>query len=92
MLNIALWGVSAALCLSVVYGPYSANAGRHAVHLVEADIYNGLARTTWAIGVSYLIISCSLGQGGKNVCSSIKLTQHLTTIKIMFVLVDSLLE
>ena len=60
-----LWGISAGLCLAVIYGPYSANAGHHAISLVEADFYNGFARTAWALGVAYVMISCCLGQGGK---------------------------
>lgn len=60
-----LWGVAAGVMLSVMYGPYDAQTGKHLVTLTENDFYNGLQRTAWGIGLSYIIISCSLGQGGK---------------------------
>ncbi|KAF6037766.1 hypothetical protein EB796_003922 [Bugula neritina] len=64
LLNLALWGVSAALCMSVVYGPFSANMGYHVVYLPEDIFYSGLARSAWALGISFVMISCSLNQGG----------------------------
>jgi len=52
--------------LSVTYGPYSAYSGRHAISVEENDLYNGFARLAWSIGVACVVVSCSLGQGGKN--------------------------
>lgn len=51
--------------MSVIYGPYAANMGYHIVSLSETDAYNGLGRTAWSIGVAYVMVACSLGQGGK---------------------------
>ena len=67
LMNIAGWGVAAALGLSVVYGPYAANMGYHVVHISESMIYAGFARTAWGIAVAFLIISCALGQGGETI-------------------------
>ena len=49
----------------MVYAPYNATKGWHTVYLAEADLYNGLSRTTWSIGVSIVIILCHFGCGGR---------------------------
>ena len=59
--------MSAATCIAVLYGPYSANMGYHVVHISESMIYAGFARTAWGIAVAFLIISCALGQGGETI-------------------------
>lgn len=51
--------------LSVIYGPYDAVIGGHIIYLPEAGIFCGFQRTAWAVGLSFIIISCALGQGGK---------------------------
>lgn len=51
--------------LSVLYGPYDADTGGHVVTLTEATFYGGLNRAAWAVSLSYIIIACFLGQGGK---------------------------
>jgi len=51
--------------MSVVYGPFSANMGYHVVYLPEDIFYSGLARSAWALGISFVMISCSLNQGGE---------------------------
>lgn len=57
--------MSAATCIAVLYGPYSANMGYHVVSVTESVLWGGLTRTAWSLGIAYLIISCHLGQGGK---------------------------
>ena len=59
-----LWGVTAAVMLSVMYGAVDAETGKHLVSVAENDIYNGFQRAAWGVGLSYVIIACSLGQGG----------------------------
>ena len=65
MWNIIGWALSAGGCLTVLYAPYSANMGYHAVSITESMAYGGLTRTVWSLGIAFLIISCHLGQGGK---------------------------
>lgn len=62
-----LWSVTAGVMLSAIYGPYNAVTGGHVIYLPEAGIYCGFQRTAWAFGLSYIIISCALGQGGKKI-------------------------
>ncbi|XP_067940877.1 nose resistant to fluoxetine protein 6-like isoform X2 [Watersipora subatra] len=62
--NAVLWSMAIVLCMTVVYGTYDAEQGHHVIHLAEAVSYNGLSRVTWSIGLSCLIISCTLGYGG----------------------------
>ena len=62
-----MWGATAGILLSVMYAPFDAETGKHLVTLTESDIYNGFQRTAWGIGLSYIIIACALGQGGKKV-------------------------
>lgn len=64
VLNLVLWVVAAGLCVAPLYGTYDANRGGHVTSLTEADFYNAFSRTSWSLGLSYLIIACSLGQGG----------------------------
>ena len=64
--NIIGWALSAGGCLAVLYTPYSANMGYHAVSITESMAYGGLTRTVWSLGIAFLIISCHLGQGGKS--------------------------
>ena len=66
MWNIIGWALSAGGCLTVLYAPYSANMGYHAVSITESMAYGGLTRTVWSLGIAFLIISCHLGQGGKS--------------------------
>jgi len=35
------------------------------VYLPEDIFYSGLARSAWALGISFVMISCSLNQGGE---------------------------
>lgn len=65
VLNSFLWLVAAGLCLAPVYGPHEADLGHHDIYLVESTFFNALARTSWSLGLSYLIVACALGQGGK---------------------------
>ena len=59
------WGLAATVCMTVIYGPYSANQGWHVVYLAESVVYTALSRGVWAAGIAFVIISCATGQGGK---------------------------
>ena len=67
VVNLIMWGATAGILLSVMYAPFDAETGKHLVTLTESDIYNGFQRTAWGIGLSYIIIACALGQGGKEI-------------------------
>ena len=77
MWNIIGWALSAGGCLTVLYAPYSANMGYHAVSITESMAYGGLTRTVWSLGIAFLIISCHLGQGGKS-------EQNITDYRVLF--------
>ena len=64
--NLMLWAAAAVLCILPIYGPFDAITGGHVISLSEADFYNAFSRTSWSIGLSLVIISCSLGQGGNS--------------------------
>ena len=62
---MALWALSAVLMLSVLYGPYEVESSHRLATRGEAAMYNGWSRTSWSIGLGYIILSCCMGQGGK---------------------------
>ena len=59
------WSFASAVGLVTVYSTYDAMIGGHVISLTETVLYNGLQRTAWSVVVSYLIIACALGYGGK---------------------------
>ena len=54
--------------LSVLYGPYEVDSGHRIATAAEAAIYNGWSRTSWSIGLGYIILACCMGYGGEWNC------------------------
>ena len=53
--------------VAVIFGTYDLMTGGHAASRMESSLFNGLHRTAWSIALSYLIIACFLGHGGKKI-------------------------
>jgi peptidoglycan/LPS O-acetylase OafA/YrhL len=53
------WTVAAFLMLIPLYSTYHAD-----MTLVEASLYNALSRTSWALGLAWVIFACTAGCGG----------------------------
>ena len=81
LLNFVLWLVAAGLCLASLYGPHEADMGHHDVYLVESAFYNALARTSWSMGLSYLVVACALGQGGTFNPLDVKTPSYMLTFQ-----------
>ena len=47
--------------LSVLYGLYEVESGQRIATAVEAAIYNGWARTSWSVGLGYIILAYCMG-------------------------------
>ena len=58
------WCVAAALCLSVVYGPYKAQTLKIHVSFDISSFYNSTFRVVWSIGLCWVIFACCTGYGG----------------------------
>lgn len=66
LLNLSQWAVAAAICLLMLYGPYDVARGHRDASLAEAAVYNGWGKAAWSLGVGYVILACTLNQGGKS--------------------------
>ena len=51
--------------LLVLYGPYEVDSGQRIPTAAEAAIYNGWSRTSWSVGLGYIILACCMGYGGE---------------------------
>ena len=63
-----MWAVSGVLILAPLYGPSQVELGRPMATAAEAAIYNGWSRTSWSIGLGYIILACCMGYGGEWNC------------------------
>ncbi|XP_067940094.1 nose resistant to fluoxetine protein 6-like [Watersipora subatra] len=62
--NLLLWLISAALCILSLYGLYKGDNSTYTFSTAESALYNAFARTSWSIGVAYVILACHCGRGG----------------------------
>lgn len=65
IVNLMLWGVSTAVALAVVYGPFQLENQSRIIPAVDAVFYDGFARTAWSLALGYVILACCTGHGGK---------------------------
>lgn len=63
-MNLLCWAAAAAICLSVIYGPYDISKAGHIASKAESAMYNGFSRTAWSVGIGYVILACCLDCGG----------------------------
>ena len=59
------WLFATILALSVVYGLYPAGSQGRLLSPVANAFYAGLSRFVWGLGVSWVILACYFGYGGK---------------------------
>uniref|UniRef100_L7LX95 Nose resistant-to-fluoxetine protein N-terminal domain-containing protein n=1 Tax=Rhipicephalus pulchellus TaxID=72859 RepID=L7LX95_RHIPC len=58
------WMTCAAVMLGVLYAMWPANTGQYTPSRSWAAVYGGFARSTWALGLSWIIIASVAGYGG----------------------------
>ncbi|KAJ8304385.1 hypothetical protein KUTeg_017968 [Tegillarca granosa] len=62
--NIALWLLTTATGLAILYGLYDALRGNSPLTLEVSAFYNATHRSAWGFCVCWVIVSCATGHGG----------------------------
>ncbi|KAJ8304234.1 hypothetical protein KUTeg_017817 [Tegillarca granosa] len=63
--NIALWLLTTAMGLAILYGLYDALRGNSTLTFEVSAFYNATHRSAWGICVCWVIVACATGHGGK---------------------------
>lgn len=64
-MNYLCWILCGVTIISSIYVPHSLLM--HPNDYVGNSIYNGIHRQFWAVALCWIILSCSMGYGGKNI-------------------------
>ena len=59
------WVLAAGIAMSVLYGLYD-DSGTLQLSTTLTTVYNATSRAAWAVAVSWVIVACATGHGGKD--------------------------
>jgi len=70
------WTVSSAVLCSLIFGLHQMD-----LHPIAAAAYSSLSHTLWALCLSWTVIACATGHGGKSYTTSNARMQHTHTVR-----------
>ena len=68
ILNLLGWATAAVIALLVLYGLYD-SSGMKVLSNDLSAFYNATNRTAWGLAMSWVVLACATGHGGKYICN-----------------------